>query len=124
MDEEERKNYFDIEVKPQMNEFKRRIEAEKMYIEHYKKVAKDRFHFFYLESPIFERFFGAFIENSRKGEVDKRMNLLMEQFMSEINQLRRRINEDLDEQVKIRKQQIDGQSQVLKELDKDWKEYK
>ena len=46
MDEEERKNYFDIEVKPQMNEFKRRIEAEKMYIEHYKKVAKDRFHRF------------------------------------------------------------------------------
>ena len=52
------------------------------------------------------------------------MNLLMEQFLSEINQLRRRINEDLDEQVKIRQQQIDGQSQVLKELDKDWKEYK
>ena len=48
----------------------------------------------------------------------------MEQFLSEINQLRRRINEDLDEQVKIRQQQIDGQSQVLKELDKDWKEYK
>ena len=44
MDQEERKNYFDIEVKPQMNEFKRRIAAEKMYIEHYKKVAKDRFH--------------------------------------------------------------------------------
>lgn len=52
------------------------------------------------------------------------MNLLMEQFLSEINQLKRRINEDLDEQVKIRQQQIDGQSQVLKELDKDWKEYK
>ena len=46
MDEEDKKNYFDIEVKPQMNEFKRRIEAEKLYIEHYKKVAKDRFHFF------------------------------------------------------------------------------
>ena len=46
MDEDERKNYFDIEAKPQMNEFKRRIEAEKMYIEHYKKVAKDRFHYF------------------------------------------------------------------------------
>ena len=52
------------------------------------------------------------------------MNLLMEQFLSEINQLRRRINEDLDEQVKIRQQQIDGQSQVLKELDKAWNEYK
>ena len=45
MDEEDRKNYFDIEVKPQMNEFKRRIEAEKLYIKHYKKVAKDGFHF-------------------------------------------------------------------------------
>ena len=47
MDEEDKKNYFDIEVKPQMNEFKRRIEAEKLYIEHYKKVAKDRFHCFW-----------------------------------------------------------------------------
>ena len=45
MDEEDRKNYFDIEVKPQMKEFKRRIEAEKLYIEHYKKVAKGGFHF-------------------------------------------------------------------------------
>ena len=45
MDEEDRKNYFDIEVKPQMKEFKRRIEAEKLYIEHYKKVAKVGFHF-------------------------------------------------------------------------------
>ena len=45
MDPEDRKNYFDIEVKPQMNEFKRRIEAEKLYIQHYKKVAKDSFHF-------------------------------------------------------------------------------
>ena len=45
MDEEDRKNYFDIEVKPQMKEFKGRIEAEKLYIEHYKKVAKGSFHF-------------------------------------------------------------------------------
>lgn len=52
MDEEDKKNYFDIEVKPQMNEFKRRIEAEKLYIEHYKKVAKDRFQF----HPVFENF--------------------------------------------------------------------
>ena len=47
----------------------------------------------------------------------------MEQFMSELNQLKRRINEDLEEQVKIRQQQIDGQSQVLKDLEKDWKDY-
>ena len=43
--------------------------------------------------------------------------------MSELNQLKRRINEDLEEQVKIRQQQIDGQSQVLKDLEKDWKDY-
>jgi len=45
MDPEDRKNYFDIEVKPQMNEFKRRIEAEKLYIQHYNKGAKDSFLF-------------------------------------------------------------------------------
>ena len=55
MDEEDKKNYFDIEVKPQMNEFKRRIEAEKLYIEHYKKVAKERF-LFHLEHSMFEIF--------------------------------------------------------------------
>ena len=44
MDEEDRKNYFDIEVKPRKEEFKRRIEAEKLYIQHYLKVAKKGFH--------------------------------------------------------------------------------
>lgn len=95
MDEEMRRNHFEINVKPKLEQFKKRLEAERKSLIAYEHMAKDK--------------------------IDQKLDLLMEQFVVEIERRRKNLKEEVEAQVIERKARIkEHEMLVSKELEKKY----
>jgi len=99
MDDETRRNHFEVTVKPKMEQFKQRLIAERDSLSLYENTAKDK--------------------------IDRKLELLMEQFVIEIERRRKNIKEEVEKQVIERRARIREQEDwVAKELSKKYDAYR
>ena len=110
MDDSERMDHLNIEAKPKLSEFKRKLEAERSVIR------------IYVKGLLLQSFLCFIVFSEAKQAVQNKLERVMDQFKTEIERYESSINEELESQLRIREDRyLDNKRNVADELDKQIK---
>ena len=110
MDDSERMDRLNIEAKPKLSEFKRKLEAERSVIR------------IYVKGLLLQSFLCFIVFSEAKQAVQNKLERVMDQFKTEIERYESSINEELESQLRIREDRyLDNKRNVADELDKQIK---